>query len=257
MINIQICLPWPLGLGMSGHSWTSHLPGPVLCFMKPSLRSAWAASTVSVATPPKFAACRAPWLLSLSFMLRVRMGDTSHSSVQAAACVSSSFLLRSLMPQYLQFFQSSEWLRSVPGMGCTCCCHAEGTLQTHYPLSARQHPNNASTGFSQLCFEDTKCGFRHLLLWISKEKEACPALSRRHRDFRWSSAPGLYPCWTWAWPLPQLLLVLLWASPLSQTALQCLQSTAVNVQPLDFWGEEGPDGVLEIRTESLVWFGAS
>lgn len=108
------------------------------------------------------------------------MADTAHNPVQAAACVSSSFLLRPLMLQDLQFCQLPGWLGNVPGMGCMCCCHVEGALQIHCPLAAQQHHSNASTGFPQLCSEDIKCAFGHLLQWISKEKEACSALSRRH-----------------------------------------------------------------------------
>lgn len=108
------------------------------------------------------------------------MADTPHNPVQAAACVSSSFLLRPLMLQDLQFCQLPGWLGNVPGMGCMCCCHVEGALQIHCPLAAQQHHSNASTGFPQLCSEDIKCAFGHLLQWISKEKEACSALSRRH-----------------------------------------------------------------------------
>lgn len=66
---------------------------------------------------------------------------------------------------------------------------------------------------------------------------------------------------SWVRPFLNLGLAFVAALPhvyvkLSQTSLPCLESTSVTIQPLGLWGEEGPDGSLEIRPESMVWFSA-
>lgn len=132
-------------------------------------------------------------------------------------------------------------------------CKLINCYQHHSSHTHRAAPTPPALGFFNCVLRTTNEEFEYLLL-CKRQGEGCMSHSEQKAlmfETAMSSWVNLGLASTAA--LPHACVN---TTPLSPTALQYLESTAVEVQLLDLWEEEGPSDTLEIRSESLVWFGA-